>query len=1248
MPWTRSRRVGLVGDGAQAWLFVLVPIAVAIGSMLLMAQVSKSARPQLAHGELVGRLRTASAAIGAQVAEVARGHAPDRNAVSGDLERMEGVLADIGDLRTVPAWREQPASASGARHLEQFLGEWPEVREAVLGAAAPADGVKGAESARTTARRYMVSFPAIAGQLAGDLEAFSRDERADHQARIDWLFVLLIAALFTGAALRALDLLVSRRRQRELQRLSLVAESTGSSVVLADGEGRALWANDAFLRTTGWEEVAGQTLCGLICEDPNEIAHAELTAAIARCAPHHGEYELRRRDGRTFWAGVELMPLSGDAGSPHQFMLMFSDITRRVTATHQLAASEARFRSALAALSEGLVLYEADGTVVQCNESALRILGLTEDQLLHTPPAQRTYPCFGEDGRRIPLEELPAAVTLRTGVPQRGVLLGIDRPSGDRVWVSVDTSPFPLPGSARPGVVSTFADITARRAAEQSVRSLTQVVEECPTMVLLTDADNRIEYVNASFEACTGYSLAEAGGRAPSFMLSELTPPETWDSLGKALSEGQYWRGEIHNLARDGSTWLSDSQVFALRDPSGAVTHYVALMRDITEQRRRERELSAAREDALAAARAKTEFLQNVSHELRTPLNGIMGMSELLMNSALDAGQRADLVQLRSSADDLLTVVTHLFDFVQVESGTAGSPSTPFRLRGALAEIEGVLGAGAEARNLRWSVTVEAGVPDALVGDPGALRRVLQNLASNAVKFTERGEVALEIGVVRVADDSVTLRFAMRDTGIGIAEERQAGIFEAFAQVDGSTTRRYGGIGLGLALASRLVRQMGGLLKVESGAGAGSTFSFELSLGRAPATAEAPAPAPGPASPLAGGRVLVASGAAEVRARTRTVLERDGAEVLAGSAAGDILALLAVRQAEGRPVSALVIDQRDARIDGFALLESLQGSGAPLPPAILVTSAGHRGDGERCRRLGIAGYLAAPAGDAEIVDTLRHLLAPREAGTPALVTRHLLREERQRRRVLLVDDNAVNRKVGSRLLERAGYDVVTAVDGREGLGRFLAGGWDLVLMDVQMPEMDGVEATRLIREHERDRGLTRTPILALTAHTLEADRRTVLEAGMDDLVSKPIQPDDLVRAMQRHLALVPLPAWAEAGAPELADVIDRDEALERMDGDEDLLNELLRIFRDDAGAMLQRLDAADASADARQLERAAHSLKGASATISARHVSGLAAEIERLAREDHLNEARDRMDDLRREFRQLVRALESVPMREAA
>jgi len=1247
LPWSPMRgRTLATSSVVQVGLFVAAPVLVAVAAVCLLVHIQRSTSDFMAQGELVGRLRSATATLSAAMNDVAEGGPGAGRIAPGDVERFDRVITEVSALEMRSEWRGRRGTDAGVQHLQQLQNDWPLVREAI---ALPRDAGTS-DAARRVAAETLRSFPLHAGELAGDLESFFRDEQAQHDRFLSMLLGSLVAALVVGALLRMVDLGRIARHQAELSRLSLVAESTGSSVALADAQGRATWANDAFLRTTGWETVAGRELSQLLCDGPGTRARQELADAFARHQPHHEEYELRREDGRAFWASVELMPLAETGPGAPQYMVMFTDVTPRITATRALADSEGRFRSALASMSEGFILHDADGTIVQCNAAASRILGVPEQVLVGERISGPPQGWMDADGRRMPNEEFPVARSLRTGQPEIGVVVGMVHPAGETVWLSISTSPFTLPGGRPPGVVVTFTDITARRKAEQSVQSLSQVVAESPTMVLLTDADNRIEYVNRAFEVCTGFGMDDVRGRPPSFMLSDLTPQATWDSLGQALGDGGYWRGEIHNTARDGSVWLSDSQVFALRTTGGTITHFVALMRDITEQRRRESELAAAREAALAAARAKSEFLQNVSHELRTPLNGIMGMTELLLGTPLDTGQRADLLQLRRSADDLLTVVTHLFDFVRAESATGEAPATPFRLRGSLAEIERALAEDAESHGLSWSVNVESSVPEDVVGDPGKLRRVLLNLVANAVKFTERGEVTLRVSPVVIADARMTLHFEVRDTGIGIPRERQAEIFEAFSQVDGSSTRRYGGIGLGLALASRLVRQMGGQLRVTSEAGQGSTFAFDLELARADTAAVAPA-APRTAghgdAPFTGARILFVSGPGPERAGAREALARRGARVDVALGADEAAAMLAT--ASGDSVKrAIVVDQRDGRLDAFAVHAELKDAIGTLPPVLVVTTAGQRGDADRCRAAGIDGYLASPAGDAEIVDALRRMLAPPANAAPALVTQHLLREEHRRRRVLLVDDNAVNRKVAARLLDRAGFEVTCAVDGHDAIEHFVAADWDAVLMDVQMPEMDGLEAARRIRELERERGEGRTPVLALTAHTLDTDRRAVLAAGMDDLVPKPIQPDELVGALQRHLGAGPAPGETPVAPTPLGQVLDRAEALERMDGDEALLDRLLLIFKADAGAMLKRLDDAAAGGDAHQLERAAHALKGASATISASHVSELALSVETLAREGRLTEARDQLEDLRREFRRLVHALENVQDREAA
>jgi PAS domain S-box-containing protein len=926
-----------------------------------------------------------------------------------------------------------------------------------------------------------------------------------------------------------------------------------------------------------------------------------------------------------------------------------------VSVTKALQTSEARFRSALAALNEGFLIFDADGSIIECNDEFVRITGYPREMMVGATAGEvsRRIARLGiahpvqADGTPLRQHEDPVAVTMLTGRACSEAVYGIHRPSGERRWISTNTAPFELPGSDRPGVVATMADITERRRAEDKVRLLTSVVADSPTIVLITDAADRIEYVNDAFSVRTGWTLEEVCGRTPEFMLSDLTLPETWAELMSALGSGGAWRGEVHNTTRSGETWLASSQVYVLRGADGRVTHHVALLQDITGQRHREDELTRVREAALSAARAKNEFLQNMSHELRTPLNGILGMSELLLQTSLDVEQRADLVQLRRSGEDLLTVINHLFDFARIESGGAARESVPFRLGGCIREVQAALASAAEARGLTWAVHVDDELPDTRVGDVGALRRVLLCLVSNAVKFTEQGEVTLSVRTHDATGSGANVWFEMRDTGIGIAAERQAQIFEAFEQVDGSTTRKYGGVGLGLALATRLVRHMGGVLEVESVPGRCSSFSFAVPLEVAAEGLEGPgvAAAVSPIVPaLAGSRVLLVVARMPARAATLAALERAGATVdVTRVADGPEAAARLLAEAHASPYRAIVLDERDGGHHAFDFALRLRRAlGGVLPAALLFTSAGERGDAARCRELGITGYLASPAGDDDLVEALRHVRPATTAPAP-LVTRHLLREGFAKRRVLLVEDNPVNRKVASRMLDRSGYDVTVAVEGAEAIDRFREASWDIVLMDVQMPGMDGLEATRRIRELERAGGLHRTPILAVTAHTLDSDRSAVLEAGMDDLVPKPIQADHLFATMQRYLADAPAAPFAATAPLALEDVIDWQDALERMDGDAAIMEQILRIFLEDCPNIMQRLEEARASGDAVQLERAAHGLKGASGTISARHVEPLAREVERLARTGRLSEAHDRFEDLRREMLRLMKVLENLP-----
>jgi PAS domain S-box-containing protein len=1085
-------------------------------------------------------------------------------------------------------------------------------------------------------------------------EVFGRLEKAASAS--DLVRVALFTAVLLGALVLVLLRLVQRTRQvqrheERIAQLALVARHTASAVLVTDRGGRLLWANAALTHLTGWTaaEIAGREVPEWLLGSSSPEIGERIRETLQLGGVFHAEAPLRARDGREIWGAVEIVSVDGDGVHEPRCIVTFHDVTEARAARESLVESEARFRSALDSMTEGLVIQDADGTLRKCNAAAERILGLTFEQMAGRNSYDPRWRATREDGSDLPGHEHPSSVALATGRPVSGVVMGIQRPDGTKVWISAEANAIFTPGQPKPvGAVTTFLDVTARRQSDLELRKLMQAVEQSPAGCMITNERREIEYVNPCFERITGWKAEEVLGRTPRMLASGQTPADTYRDMWEALGRGERWQGELLNHRRNGETFRSRLTVFPLKDSHQRTTHYVGLFEDVTEEHRRSRELVRAREEALAAARAKNEFLQNMSHELRTPMNGILGMAELLQQSDLSAAQRADLVTLRSSADQMLTVISQLFDFTKLGDGVPEESRVRFQLRQAFGPVREKLAAGAEARSLAWRFEISPQAPDVFLGDPGGLRQVLLHLVDNALKFTHRGEVRVQIGAEPSGDDRWRLRFEVHDTGIGIEARRQSAIFEAFEQADGSSTRRYGGLGLGLTLARLIVARMDGQLNVTSEPGKGSTFVFSvpLELAESPPVAGltlVPPAEPPARSRLDGAHIVLVDGGGAMRAAVASPLEQAGARVDAVPGAEAAIAI--VRESRGG-VSALVLDERGGGFDAFQVAKRVHEALAEAqPPTVLVAIAGQRGDADRCREVGVSAYLTYPLGVAELDEALDRLLAMQSTGSeaPTLVTRHLLREQRRSMRVLLVEDNAVNRKVATRLLERSGFEVQVAEDGRDGLERFREGGWDVVLMDMQMPVMDGISATQGIRAFEAEHGLARTPVVAVTAHTLDDDREAAREAGMDAFVSKPIQADELVRTIRTCVGDLPAGAPVDAVPPQLAEVIDWAEALERMDGDELVLHELLRLFLQDSDHMMQRLEEARASGEAKRIERAAHGLKGASATISARAVAPLAREIEGLAREGELVQALDRMQDLRIEMQRLRRALEALP-----
>lgn len=850
------------------------------------------------------------------------------------------------------------------------------------------------------------------------------------------------------------------------------------------------------------------------------------------------------------------------------------------------------------ALNQAAIVAITDdqGVITYANDKFCRISQYERDELIG-----QTHQLINS-GYHSPQFFRQLWATIRQGQVWKGEIKNRAKDGSD-YWV--DSTIVPLLGAdGRPAqYLAIRFDITERKQLAETLRLQERAIAASHNGIVITDArqhDNPIIFVNPAFERITGYTAEDVLGRNSRFLQGDDPTQPALPILQQAVAEGHDCTVELINYRKDGQPFWNHLSISPIYDADGTLTHFVGIQIDVSDRKAAEaqlhqhmHDLEQARRAAEAANQAKSEFLAMMSHEIRTPMNAVIGMTGLLLDTSLSDQQRDFVETTRNAGDALLTIINDILDFSKIESGKLDLETHPFNLRTCLEEALDLLAAKAEEKGLELAYLLPPDLPLNLVGDVSRLRQVLVNLVNNAIKFTPAGEVIVSLSAKPLEacpHPKIALQVAVRDTGIGIPPDRLHRLFQPFSQVDASTTRQFGGTGLGLAISKRLCELMGGTLWVESSLRQGSTFYFAL-----PVDLDLNPPRSLPATPtplLQGRHVLVVDDNATNRKILRLQLESWGMSVVTADSGAVALA----RLNQGDHYDLAILDMQMPEMDGVGLAQAI---GQRFPdlalPLVMLTSLGWSQVTNDSSLF--AAYLTKPIKQSQLMDALTSALAGqpqavRIAPRPNLPTFDVQLGQHHPLKLLLAEDNTVNQKVALQILQRLGYRADVAANGLEVLAALAQQHYDLVLMDVQMPEMDGLEATRQIH---RIWPKNRPRIVAMTANAMQGDRETCLQSGMDDYISKPIRLDELVKILQETC---PEPNSAESDLA--VDMAALYQFVETIGGaDPAFQNELIHSYLSSAQQLLRDLTTSYQQQDWTSLKRAAHTLKSSSATISA-------------------------------------------------
>lgn len=799
------------------------------------------------------------------------------------------------------------------------------------------------------------------------------------------------------------------------------------------------------------------------------------------------------------YLSVITSPVLDKKGNVVKMIQVSRDMTEKKLAQDRLETEKAHLDQLIESAWEAIVIADLEGRVLRINPEFSRIFGYTAEEALGKPiddlvASQNYYDSASTLTRKAIEGESIALETVRR------------RKDGTEIYVSLLVSPIRVAGKVI-ALYAIYRDITERKRAEESLQreaaKLSAMISGMEEGVIFADAEGKIIEVNSFFSRLTGRDKAEYLGKH--FLHVDLGID------GKEIEKAI----RTFEQAPDSSPLIVQKQIGNLEtvirfQPISCQGRYDGILLNVIDVT----PLVVARQQAEAASLAKSSFLANMSHEIRTPMNGILGMTELALGTELTPEQLEYLNAINESALSLMRLLDDILDFSKIEAKKIVLESIPFNLRDVIECAVAPFALQAHQKGLELVVHIPQNLTEDVIGDPGRLRQVLNNLISNAIKFTERGEVVVAVEEETRTAGEVFVHFAVKDTGMGIPAAKQQIIFDAFVQADSSMTRKYGGTGLGLAISYQLVRLMGGTIWVESEVGKGSIFHFTARLTLQEPTLEKIAPVE--MESLHNLPVLIVDDNSTNRRILREVLTGWQMRPTEAASALEALELLKQSQRRGELFRLVLLDAQMPEMDGFALAEEIKKDTTLANTVVMMlTSMGAQGDARRCRELGISAYLTKPIRQAELLEAILLALSrsPQEKKRSLLITKHTIRESKRRLRILLAEDNIINQKVALHLLERRGHVVAVANNGQEVLAALKRNTFDLILMDVQMPVMDGFEATRIIREEEKKTG-AHIPIIAMTAYALKGDRERCLDAAMDDYIAKPLKSEELFQKIE--------------------------------------------------------------------------------------------------------------------------------------